>query len=547
MRAMILLTSFYRDPDGARHGELIECLCRNAANNAIDEIHLFVEEAVEPAQLRAAFPLFANGKVRLIPHGRRVAFRALFAHANAQCAGCCAIIANADIYFDVSLRRLQDIDLSGQLLCLSRWDVQPDGTASLLDFAASQDAWIFQVPVRDFWCDFPLGIPGCENRLAWEAERAGLRLSNPSKSVRANHLHLSGTRRYSLAEKIPGPYRAVAVEALGAPWLWFVVTAAGCEEAERTVRSLEMQPRSSCVVADGSASGVVSRSTSFVTQVGAAGCNCAGARNRGAGVAEDDGILCFFDAGVIAAEGFSEHVHSRFQRDQFLVPDRKEGGPEALVCDKAAFASVGGFDETVSNSKDGLAELRAALLRARLKQAQFSSAFLSRHENDNNPREAPAAGRDRHSCASAGENAGRSVCAAGEILAAIRFHESMGYTVARLSPGVSSHNNDTRPIEEVPEALLGRAFTQVVSCSVSPIDVEFLELGKLYVLVGTDWDGYHPATAWLREKGNKEMLPEVKTVRGTTFEVWSVQGRRGDRLVIPTQVALVGDKLVQVR
>src|SRR5258708_8819925 len=80
--------------------------------------------------------------------------------------------------------------------------------------------------------------------------------------------------------------------------------------------------------------------------------------------------------------------------------------------------------------------------------------------------------------------------------AQVAFREAMGYTLARLAPGISSHNNDPRPIVAVPPPLAGRCFTQVVACSVSPVDVRFLTAGKLYVLVATDWSGYGPPLPW---------------------------------------------------
>jgi len=356
---MILLVGFYRDPDAARQAELLDCLARNAANESIAEIHVFVEEAMAPPALAAAYRELAHRKVRLVPHGRRVTYRDLFQHANQHFDGRGSIIANADIFFDSTLGLLADLDLSGRLLCLTRWDVKPDGSSHLFEHPSSQDAWIFRAPIRDFVCDFPLGMLACDNRLAWEAEQAGLEISNPARSIRARHLHLSGVRRYSESNRLPGP-----------------------------VRSIE---------------------------------------------------------------------------PAFLAPHRhpwEHGAPP------------------------------------------------------------------------------------GTPLAAIAFRETMGYTVARMEEGASSHNNDPRPFAAPPPALAGRPFTQVVSHRVSPVEIEFLGAGRLFVLVGTDWDGAQAATAWLREVGYKEALPPVETRKGTAFEVWSLVGAAGDRHVVPTQVMLVAEELV---
>jgi FkbM family methyltransferase len=354
---MILLSGFYEDADASRRSDLLECLRRNIENTRIDEIRVFVEEPGEADKLVVAYPLLAGDKVRLVAHGRRVTYRDLFMHANARLPDRRVVVANADIYFDNTLALLDGYDLADRLLCLSRWDVQPDGSARFFEHPASQDAWIFQAPIREFSCDFHLGVLGCDNRLAWEADRAGLVLSNPSRSLQAFHLHLSQVRRYSERQRQAGPTK-------GVPAVYFETP-------------------------------------------------CPGPR-----------------------------------------------GP------------------------------------------------------------APDVPRAR-----------------------VAFRESMGCTVERLRPGVPSHNNYSRQFATVPEPLRGLPFTQVVAYSVSPVEVLFLTAGKLYVLVGNDWDGSRSAVAWLSQAGFREELPLVDTGQGTGFEVWSLVAETGERFVLPTQVMLVADDL----
>jgi len=77
----------------------------------------------------------------------------------------------------------------------------------------------------------------------------------------------------------------------------------------------------------------------------------------------------------------------------------------------------------------------------------------------------------------------------------------------------------------------------------SPVDVDFLRPGKLHVLVGTDWEGQHPAREWLRRHGRRESISPAVTAAATTFEVWSLGGNVGDEYTIPTRVMLVADRL----
>jgi hypothetical protein len=129
----------------------------------------------------------------------------LFAYANKILAGCAVIIANADIFFDDSLALLDDVSLSGRMLCLSRWDENSDGLLVHFDRPDSQDAWIFEAPVLHIEAEFHLGVPGCDGRLAYEASKAGLTVCNPSRSIRAHHLHQSTIRRYTESDRLCGP------------------------------------------------------------------------------------------------------------------------------------------------------------------------------------------------------------------------------------------------------------------------------------------------------------------------------------------------------
>ena len=341
---MILLTPYYPDADAARRAEFLDCLRRNVANRALDEVHVLLEDDAPP-ELDAP-------KLRLVELGRRATFRDLFDYANRALPGRRVVAANADVYFDGGLDRLAACELADTLLCLSRWDVEPDGTASLYEHGESQDAWIFDAPIRSFRAGFRFGLPGCENRLAWEAERAGLRVENPARSLRAYHLHLSGVRRYTEAQRIHGRVRWIPPD--------------------------------------------------------------------------------------------------------FLGPAR----PEPVAC--AAFS------------------------------------------------------------------------------------ESMGYRVATLRPGASSHVNDERPFTSIPEPVRELRFTQVVAGSDGPVEVELCTRGKLYVLAGDDWWGYETVRAWLAEHGFHERLPRLETAAGMGFEAWSLVGRAGDRFVVPTQAMLAGRSLVRL-
>ena len=176
---MILIQQHYVSPDPARQAEL--------------------ERA---AELNRICPLFEE--IELVEGGaRRWTFTDLFQLAASRFSGHVCVIANSDISFDASLEVAgQLVDKPATLLALTRWD---DDTAPSMEgridtatwrfFSQSQDAWVFRAgSLPAFDADFQLGIPRCENRLAFEAARAGIVIRNPALSITARHHHATPPR-----------------------------------------------------------------------------------------------------------------------------------------------------------------------------------------------------------------------------------------------------------------------------------------------------------------------------------------------------------------
>jgi hypothetical protein len=197
-----LYTSFYQDKDAKRQKELLHCLKKNIENPLIDNIFLIVEGEVK---------LPINGKLIII-EANRPTYRNFFDLINdtVTSPNNISILANTDIYFNDTL---QLIDLKEkQCIALSRWDKRKDGLR-LHNERYSQDTWIFKGKIRNVrFCDFFMGIPGCDNRIAYELNRAGYRLFNPSNAIQSIHYHQSDLHNYDHnTPKIPKPYLYVNI------------------------------------------------------------------------------------------------------------------------------------------------------------------------------------------------------------------------------------------------------------------------------------------------------------------------------------------------
>jgi glycosyl transferase family 2 len=582
---IIVVSGLYRDADDTRFGELLDCIRRNSLNPSVAEVHVLLEEPIGVPEAVSLYPSLGLAKVRPVAFGRRLKYQDLFGYANANLAGRTVAMVNADIFFDQTITRLDDYALDGRLLCLSRWDVEADESARFFEHASSQDAWIFSAPIRPFDCNFPMGVPGCDNRLAFEAERAGLLVSNPSRSIRALHLHRSGVRHYDERDRQHGPTRAVSATTLGRPWAWFIVPCMGrLDQLSQSIESLIAQPRATYVLVDYACpqrAGAWVRATHPRAMVVTVERSCrfhgAEARNLGAGVADQDAVLCFLDADMVALAGLSSELLRCHDKESYLVPE-DDGRVDVVACSKADFDRVGGFDEALIEFGGEIADLRAALARQGLAERKLPAGLIRKLPlrppagSDHGVAVSPAVRQSIHAAyqrvksalfaetgidrlsiptmrevhhAIARRELQRRNEAPEAACAAVAFRESMGCTVERLQTGLSTHNNERHAIVSIPAALAGLCFTQVVAHCVSPVDVRFLTPGKAYVLVGTGWYGYRDAVAWIRDVGYREPMPRLATADNGYFEVWSLLGEPGDRFTAPTQVMLCANELMR--
>lgn len=189
---MILIQQRYTSPDPRREAEL------QRVREANSVVGLFAGvELVDPGTSRMSFGDFFRLAAERFP-------------------GRTCVIANSDIAFDASLHMVDSIlaAAAGPLLvALTRWDdeiapsmegrVDPD---TWTFYSHSQDAWVFIAGgLPPFESGFRLGMPACENRLAFEAAAAGIAVVNPALSIRCRHRHASGVRTWTERDGYRGP------------------------------------------------------------------------------------------------------------------------------------------------------------------------------------------------------------------------------------------------------------------------------------------------------------------------------------------------------
>lgn len=189
-----LFFNFYREKNPTRAKEIDLCINRNLANPLLNVIMISSQE--------------------------RLTYNNFFQIINNYSEDTDVnIISNSDIYFDNSIQLVNEMK-DNEAFALGRWSLNSSNKINFDNRVDSQDAWVFKGKIRDIQGNFCLGYLGCDNRIAFEIEKVGYRLSNPSKTIKIVHVHSSNIRNYHIDNKnkhknlVPPPYKTVE------PVLW---------------------------------------------------------------------------------------------------------------------------------------------------------------------------------------------------------------------------------------------------------------------------------------------------------------------------------------
>lgn len=121
------------------------------------------------------------------------------------------VVANTDIYYDNSIKLIENIIKRNMIIALSRWNGRShpsmEGTVSKKSaslYSHSQDTWVFVAnSLSHFYKNFILGVPSCENRLLYEAYCSGVQIINPALDIRSYHHH--ACLNYNYPNRYIGP------------------------------------------------------------------------------------------------------------------------------------------------------------------------------------------------------------------------------------------------------------------------------------------------------------------------------------------------------
>ena len=191
---LVVYSQYYRTRTPDRQLEIDECLRRNLNHPDITRMVLFCESDAPPLP-QGTVP------VEVVPSDERITYAEWFRWVRRQGSGI-GLLLNADIYLDEGLEHLAaSFNGPDTFLALTRYNPGHAGF-HLNDYPHwTQDVWGVRADAELpesllYASSFPLGFPGCDNRIAYVMWSHGYHVRNPCYHVRSVHLQANTARDY---------------------------------------------------------------------------------------------------------------------------------------------------------------------------------------------------------------------------------------------------------------------------------------------------------------------------------------------------------------
>lgn len=192
---LILFTSYYTCTNTERQSEIDECVQANLNNTHFKEVVLVIDDNT--------IPTFVSTRLKVIHTNKRITYSDWIEYSK-EYTNAISILCNSDIYFDDSISNIHEaIDTSHTFLCLTRWERIEGNITPYSTPKWSQDTWAFctDTVMEDSVIksiDIQLGIPRCDNKLAYNLIIHGWKIVNPINYIKSIHVHETQLRSYNI-------------------------------------------------------------------------------------------------------------------------------------------------------------------------------------------------------------------------------------------------------------------------------------------------------------------------------------------------------------
>lgn len=205
---IFLIQQYYISDNEDRQKEINTALQINSNNKYIDKIYLLNEKIYKLDD-----KLFNLGKIEQININERLTYKKVFEFSqNNLPKDSIKILSNSDISFDDTLEFLHKINFDEvNCLALNRWNIKKYEPLEVefFDKEWAQDTWIFKDIEPHNMMNFFLGYIRCDNHILFLLKQMGYTVSNPSKTIKTYHHHITEYRPNYKMLNIPLKYTTV--------------------------------------------------------------------------------------------------------------------------------------------------------------------------------------------------------------------------------------------------------------------------------------------------------------------------------------------------
>jgi hypothetical protein len=201
----------FRPSDMARCSEIMTCLHGNLSNRLVDRFVIYSSEEIIHSDSNGF------GRIRFVANSRPKFSDFVREIDTPSEGGGVQVIINSDCVLTETAAKFLRRCKPGEAYCIRRRELV--SIFPLVYDRSRESQWRASVPnsMHDGWAfsglelragslNFYPGVPGCDNRLAYELAAAGYRVSEVCESAPLLHLHRSLRRSYTSADSVPGPY-----------------------------------------------------------------------------------------------------------------------------------------------------------------------------------------------------------------------------------------------------------------------------------------------------------------------------------------------------
>lgn len=185
---------YYQCGDKDRQREIDLCLRKNADNKLIDKLFVVIDDGCD-------CPV-SEENVDIIRISKRLTYKLWVELTQQFCQAGVTILCNSDIYFNETLSVINDVLCSSnRFVALSRWELLGNNLSKHPNPHWSQDTWAMRVGENlssSFMdqLDFPMGVPRCDNKVAYLFATRGWKIFNPVNFLVSVHAHETQMRTY---------------------------------------------------------------------------------------------------------------------------------------------------------------------------------------------------------------------------------------------------------------------------------------------------------------------------------------------------------------